>query len=118
MIYQINFQNKEKKEDGVPIVAQQKWTWLVSMRFAGLISDLTQWVKDPILLWLWSWPAAAAPIQPLAWELSYAMGVALKVKKKKRKKEEIKYSGISSWVSCTVEFKIKSISLVQRCFIL
>ena len=30
------------------------------------------------LPWLWCRPAAAAPIPPLAWELSYAAGVALK----------------------------------------
>ena len=34
------------------------------------------------MLWLWCRPAAAAPIRPLVWELPYAMGVALKVKKK------------------------------------
>ena len=33
---------------------------------------------DPVLLWLWRRPAAAALIQPLAWELPYASGVALK----------------------------------------
>ena len=38
---------------------------------------------DPALLWLW--PAAVAPIQPLAWETPYALGVALKSKKKKNK---------------------------------
>ena len=37
--------------------------------------------SDPALLWLW--PAAVALIQPLAWELPYAMGVALKRPKKK-----------------------------------
>ena len=36
---------------------------------------------DPTLLWLWLWLAAAAPIQPLAWELPYAAGAALKSKK-------------------------------------
>ena len=36
-------------------------------------------------------PAAAAPIQPPAWELSYAASTALKIqrKKKKRKKERV-----------------------------
>ena len=29
---------------------------------AGPIPGLTQWVKDPPLLWLWCRPAAAAPI--------------------------------------------------------
>ena len=37
-----------------------------------------------MLLWLWHSPAATAPIQPLAWELSYAAGVALKIQKKKK----------------------------------
>ena len=47
---------------------------------AGLIPGLTRWVKDPMLLWLWYRLAAAALIQPLAWELPYAAGVALKKK--------------------------------------
>ena len=37
------------------------------------------------LLWLWHSLAAVAPIQPLAWELPYAMDMALKKKKKKKK---------------------------------
>ena len=36
---------------------------------------------DPILLWLWGKLAATALIQPLALELPYAMGAALKSKK-------------------------------------
>ena len=36
---------------------------------------------DSALLWLWPRPAAAAPIQPIAWEPPYAMGVVLKKKK-------------------------------------
>ena len=38
---------------------------------------------DLALLWLQLWLAAAALIQPLAWELPYAVGTALKKKKKK-----------------------------------
>ena len=38
--------------------------------------------SDPVLLWLWCRPAAVAPIRPLAWELPYATGVALKSKNK------------------------------------
>ena len=34
--------------------------------------------SDLAWLWLWCRPAAAAPIQPLAWELPYVMGTALK----------------------------------------
>ena len=42
---------------------------------------------DITLLWLWCRPEAVAPVQPLAWELPYAMGAALK-----RKKKLLKYS--------------------------
>ena len=34
--------------------------------------------SDMALLWLWHRPVATAPIRPLAWEPSYAMGLALK----------------------------------------
>ena len=34
---------------------------------------LAQWVKDPVLLWLWCRLAAVAPIEPLAWEPPCAM---------------------------------------------
>ena len=37
--------------------------------------------SDLALLWLWCRPATVTPIQPLAWELPYAMG-ALESKKK------------------------------------
>ena len=43
---------------------------------------------DPALLWLWLWLrlwcrlAAAVSIGPLAWELPYAAGMAIKKKKK------------------------------------
>ena len=47
----------------------------------GLIPGLTQWVKDPALLWLWHRSETAALIQPLAWELPHVAGVALKIKK-------------------------------------
>ena len=52
---------------------------------AGLIPGLTQWVKDPALLWLWCRPVATAPI--LAWELSHAAHEALKRKKNKAKQK-------------------------------
>ena len=63
---------------------------------AGSIPGLVQWVEgsgvamscgvgrrlglDPVSLWLWHSPAAAAPIRPLAWELPYATGADLKSK--------------------------------------
>ena len=60
----------------------------------GLIPDLAQWVKDPhgrercgvagrhgsVPALLWLWHGAKAPIQPLAGELPYARGAALKIK--------------------------------------
>ena len=52
---------------------------------SGLIPGLDQWVGDPALLWLQCRPAAAAPTRPLAWELPYAVGVALKKKERKKK---------------------------------
>ena len=40
--------------------------------------------SDPVLLS----PAAVVPVQPLAWELPYATGAALKQTKKKNRKEK------------------------------
>ena len=47
--------------------------------------------SDNELLWLWCRPAGTAPIQPLAWELPYAAGVALKSKKRKKREYKICY---------------------------
>ena len=58
---------------------------------------------DPSMLWLWCRPAAVAPIPPLAWELPYALGVALKSQKKKKKSITLKKITLlpvkSHWVS-------------------
>ena len=45
-------------------------------------ADVSRHVPDPEWLWLWCRLAGVAPLQPLAWELPYAAGVALKKKKK------------------------------------
>ena len=39
-----------------------------------------------VAVWLWYRPAAAAPIQPLAWEHPYAAGVAPEMAKRQKKK--------------------------------
>ena len=41
-------------------------------------------------MWLWRRLAAVALIQPLAWELPYAAGVIIKVKKKEKKRKKRK----------------------------
>ena len=74
-------QLKETRQ-GIPVVAQQKRIRLVAMRMWVQISGLAQWVRDPLLLWLWCRPAAVAPIRPLAWELARATSAALKKQNK------------------------------------
>ena len=48
--------------------------------------------SDLVLLWLWHRLAAAAVIRPLAWELAYAMNMALKKEKEEEKRKQIKIS--------------------------
>ena len=75
----------------VPIVAQQKQIRLISMRMqvqnlallkaSGVAQSYSvghTCISDLASLRLWRKPAATAPIEPLAWELSYATPVALK----------------------------------------
>ena len=62
--------------------------------------------SDPTLLWLWDRPAIVALIQPLAWELAYADGVALKRKEKKKKKQCVRILVLAfpiSWMVFTFE---------------
>ena len=56
--------------------------------------------SDLVLLWLCLWPAATAPILPLAWELPCATSAALK-----KKKKEWDGESYSSRLSNTVIFK-------------
>lgn len=69
-----------------------------------MISGPPQWVKDralpqamvqvrgcssdPVLLWLWHRPEAAALIQPVAWELLYATDAAIKRKRRRRREKK------------------------------
>ena len=69
--------------------------------------SLIHWVKDLVLLWLWHRPAATAPIRPLAWELPYAEGVAIKKKKEKRKKDCCKDQK-KSWLKAVSTRQVQS----------
>ena len=58
--------------------------------------------SDLVLLWLWFGPTAVAPILPLAWELPYAVGVALKKQKKKPRR-------------CSVQNKLFYVENIEIC---
>ena len=90
---------------GVLVVGHWFKNWLISMRMWVLsLASLTvlrlgidascsvscRCGLDLVLLWLWCRPAAAALIQPLAWELPCATSVALKRKPKPKPKPKKK----------------------------
>ena len=102
---------------GVPLVVQQKWTQLVSMRMQvwslSLLSGLMIWhfselcrshghvacrpTSDPALLCLGCRPVAATLIQPWSWEPPYATGGGVKRQKRpKKKKKRCSYSHTKS----------------------
>ena len=67
--------------------------------------------SDPALLWLWHRPATVAPIQPLAWEPPYAVGVALEEAKIQKEKfffftGNLVHPGVA--VSCGVGYRHSS----------
>ena len=87
---------KEKPRSSAQQWLRELRTQLVSMRtwaqslalFWGLRiwCGHELWGRSQMQLWLWCKPAAVALIGPLAWELPYALGVALKEKRKKKGK--------------------------------
>ena len=74
-------------------MAQRKQIGLVSMRmrvrFLALLSGPGIWLCHELwcrlLVWLWCRLAAVPSIRPLAWELPYAVGVALKKEREREK---------------------------------
>ena len=64
--------------DSIPGLTQ----WVIGSSVAASCSIGHKYGSDLALLSLWYKLAAAAHIQPLAWEISYAADVALKRKKK------------------------------------
>ena len=101
----------KKLKMGVPVMAQQKQTPLVSKRMWVSSSALLIGLRvqhcheldvgyrcglELALLWLWWRPEAAAPIQPLVQEFPYAMGVALKSKNRKQKTKTLKIESYGS----------------------
>ena len=64
--------------------------------------------SDPELLWLWCSLTAVALIQPLARELPFAVGVALKKTKKKKKSMLVKEALASLRISVvSIPFQIR-----------
>ena len=95
--YLLKAQSKRVKEgvkEGVPIVAQQKWIWLASVRTRFRSLALLSGLRIRRCHELWCGPAATALIRPLAWEPPYAACVALK-----RPKEKKNARGVPLWFS-------------------
>ena len=103
-----------KKTEGVPIVVQQKGIWLVSMRMqvwslASLsgsrfwhcceLQCRSQMGFGSFVAVAVAYLATVAPIWPLAWELQYAVGVDLKIKKLKKNtvKKKKKLKTLNKW---------------------
>ena len=91
---------KDSSALGVPVMAQRLVNRTSSMRMwvrsLALLSGLRICIavgcglgrkcsSDPSLLWPWPRLATAASLRPLAWELPYAMGAALKKREKQNK---------------------------------
>ena len=75
------------------------------------IPGLTQWDKDPALLWLWCRLGAVALIRPLAWELPYAVGASLKRQKKKKKERKREVVLLSPYPSLYPQMQLVQVEL-------
>ena len=103
ILWQKAGKKKKKTTHGVPVVAQQKPTWLAPMRkqvqslasHSGLGSGVAvscdvgcRHSSDPDLLYLWCRLAATAPIQLPAWEPPYVLQERSHKDKKQNKKKK------------------------------
>ena len=77
--------------------------------------------SDLALMWLWCKLAAAVPIQPLAWELPYALGVTLKRPKKKKKgivtivgEDTKELEPSNCWWGCKMVQLLNSVAIPQK----
>ena len=73
--------------------------------------------SDPMLLWLWLWlwPAAVVLIGPLAWELTYDTGAALKKTAKKKKAILSRVPSVFSLVLLTSSFfDVRPVVILSR----
>ena len=71
--------------------------------------------SDPVLLWLWSRPAAVTPIWPLAWKLPNAVSMGLKSKKDKKQNKTKKLKMFISFY-LIILFLERGDIYIQRCF--
>ena len=103
-----------RKKSGVPVMVQQKWIWVVSMRMQvwslASISGVRIWRCRELWCWsqmwlgshvLWPWcrQAATAWIRPLAWESPYAVGRDIKWSQKRKEKKR-KEKKRNQWDFC------------------
>ena len=65
--------------------------------------------SDPVLLWLWRKPVAAAPTGPLAWEPPYTAGAAQEMAKRQKKKKKEKKSFTSASPSIATHTMAKNL---------
>ena len=70
---------------------------------------------DPVLLWLWCRPAAAAPIPALAQELPQGSGVALKRKKKVKDEGSLEDQKKFKWELSKPLLALKNQSQAKEC---
>ena len=66
-------------------------------------------------MWLWCRLATVALIRPLAWELPYATGAALKSKKKKKIKNPV-YVCVTEPVCYTIEISVNQLYFTKIIF--